>query len=159
MIIDNIQNYARYQEIPHIGCALKEIAEIYQSGIYPENDQELSNEIKINRVVFRGKQERVPNIFENHHQWVDIHFIFEGSEKILVTPAKELKRMENYNADNDIEFFEGTGKIELVLNPGAFLVCYPEEAHCVGGLGNPSSSSQIKKLVGKIKGSDKKRKL
>lgn len=154
MIIDEIQHYQRYQEMVKIGSTLKEIYQLYQGGVFPTTNQELTPTIKINSVRFQAKEARKKKIFENHQQWLDIHFIFSGSEKILIGQPEKMVQTKAYNLENDIEFFEGKEQVALTLEAGQFLVCYPGEAHCVGVSGTLDKGMTIEKLVGKLKISD-----
>lgn len=154
MIIDEIINYQRYQEIGVLAQALKTMYDIYQSKIFPTDNQELSARSKINSVSFMSRLPGEDEQFENHRQWLDIHFIFSGSEEILVGSASQMEVQQAYDQSQDIEFLSGTETVRVTLEAGQFLICYPGEAHCVGVSGNPEQAAPISKLVGKIKMTD-----
>ncbi|MBE9389751.1 YhcH/YjgK/YiaL family protein [Vagococcus salmoninarum] len=154
MIIDDITNYQRYQELDDLAQALEIMYDIYQSKNFPTDNQELSARSKINSVSFMSRLPEEDEQFENHRQWLDIHFIFNGSEEILVGSASQMEVQQAYDQSQDIEFLRGTETVKVTLEAGQFLICYPGEAHCVGVSGNPEQAVPISKLVGKIKMTD-----
>ena len=67
---------------------------------------------------------------ENHHQYVDIHYVLEGKEKILVSSRKDLERLTEFSDEKDCELFVIPNDVENVeLKRGDFLVVYPGESH------------------------------
>jgi YhcH/YjgK/YiaL family protein len=86
-------------------------------------------------------------VWEAHRKYLDIHCVIAGREKIGYAPLKALRPSAAYDAEKDIEFFEGSGDF-LIASPGTFIMMLPQDAH------KPGLSVQepewIKKLVMKI---------
>ncbi len=67
--------------------------------------------------------------FEAHRLYIDLQFLWEGSEFIAITPQQGLKRICRYNRKNDIEFFKYKRSSVLLMRPGTVAVLFPEDAH------------------------------
>lgn len=67
---------------------------------------------------------------ENHHKYIDIHYVIHGAEKILVSSSDSLVRVTEFSEENDCELFEIPENVDVVdLQEGDFLVVYPGESH------------------------------
>ncbi len=69
--------------------------------------------------------------FEAHRRYADIQYCVEGSETIGVSLDKDFEVSVPYNAERDIEFYEGRGRdVALMpMRPGHFLLLYPHDFH------------------------------
>lgn len=143
MIIDNMKNIQRYQEIEDFHAMLKKMSE-YST----KHEIEVIQALPINKLTFAAKTESEA-VYENHKKNIDIHFILAGEERISLADATTLSELRPYDENKDIMFLEGEAQVTLVLRPGDFLICYPQEAHKVGVRAN-SETKEITKLVGKI---------
>lgn len=83
--------------------------------------------------------------FEAHKNYIDIHYIVKGSERIEVAITDRLKAGE-YKPD--IMFLEGEGNGEIILNEGDFLICFPMDAHKPGIL--VKQSEHVRKAIFKV---------
>lgn len=145
MIVDNIKNLQRYQEMKEFYQMLKIMRDY-------TGQQELIAEQKlpINEVSFTARNKKEKGFYENHKKYIDIHYILAGEEKIDISDVSSLDEVEPYATDKDIMFLTGEAQVELILRKGDFLICYPQEAHKVGGMVG-DETREILKLVGKIK--------
>ena len=67
---------------------------------------------------------------ENHHKYIDIHYVIQGVEKIVVSSRKDLERITEFSEENDCELFAIPDDAKCVeLQSGDFLVVYPGESH------------------------------
>lgn len=87
---------------------------------------------------------------EYHRKYIDIHVVLEGSEYVEVGHITELECTEPFDEVNDIGFghLNTAAKFQGYLQPGYFLVCFPEDAHLVGA--HLKGQESVKKLVYKI---------
>ncbi|MGX6979546.1 YhcH/YjgK/YiaL family protein [Vagococcus elongatus] len=145
MIIDNVKNIQRYQEMEEIYLMLKTMKD------YSGQSELISRQkMTINKIVFTAKSEE-KRVFENHKKFIDVHYILSGEEKIDLADAAVLDELESYDTSKDIMFLSGNAQVEVILKPGDFLICYPSEAHKVGGKIS-DDTKEITKFVGKIEG-------
>lgn len=148
MIFDKISNRASYSHEPRLKKVLDYMAEISAES-FPEQSVKLEGELAfVNPVSFTTKPEE-QCVFEAHRRYADVHYVVEGCEKIVVRDIEAVKTLEEYSPQKDIGFYTCDEGIEIILHPGEFLVCYPQDAHKVG-IG-PCGPAEIKKLVGKIR--------
>ena len=87
--------------------------------------------------------------FESHRKYIDVQYIINGAEKIIIVPSCDLKQQIPYDSSKDIEFFSDNEKGEMFsLEAGDFLVIPPETAHmpCVSF----NRCTRVRKAVFKI---------
>lgn len=83
------------------------------------------------RYLIQEMQTQMPDLplWEAHRRHIDIQFILEGEETFGYTHRANLgARTRAYDAEDDIEFFEGTGEF-VTLRPGMFAIQFPHDAH------------------------------
>ena len=68
------------------------------------------------------------SFFEAHRNYLDIHLMLEGSERVEIAPPETLTEFDRVEA-NDFYAYRGEGQYRLVLSPGDFLVVFPNDAH------------------------------
>ncbi|MCJ8152359.1 YhcH/YjgK/YiaL family protein [Chryseobacterium sp. SSA4.19] len=83
-------------------------------------------------------------VWEAHRKYLDIHYILEGEETVLINDIEAMVSTKEY--EDDCELFAGEKLHEVHLKPGDFLILFPNEVHKTGIMCN-EISSQIKKLV------------
>lgn len=81
--------------------------------------------------------------FEFHKKYIDIHFIIEGEEKILVSSINELETTSEYNEKDDYGLQKGVPEIEILMKKGRFCIVYPDDSHM------PLVMTQVKKTIKK----------
>ena len=86
--------------------------------------------------------------WETHEQYADVHYIFEGEEKIGISKIDDLEKIDEYIPEKDITFYKGEGQF-VTLKKGDFIIFFPKEVH-VTGLAS-GICTQIKKVIIKIK--------
>jgi YhcH/YjgK/YiaL family protein len=92
--------------------------------------------------VYRSKP-LVQARFEAHRLYIDLQYVWEGSEIITVAPLDGLKRISGYNREKDMEFFEYKKTSALIMEPGMVAILFPEDAHA------PSLSFKKRQLIRK----------
>ncbi len=87
--------------------------------------------------------------WEAHKEYLDLHFPIRGEEQIDLALLEDLKAGD-YDASQDFQAAQGEKRASVVLKPGDFLVCYPQDVHrtAVAVNGQPET---IKKAVFKIR--------
>lgn len=87
--------------------------------------------------------------WEAHRDYLDVHVPISGTEQIDLGFLGRMKKGE-YQKDGDFQPADGEKNASVIMNPGDFLVCYPEDAHrtAVAANGQPET---VKKAIFKVK--------
>ena len=99
--------------------------------------------VMVNRYTTRAPAE-LP--YEAHRAYLDVHYIVSGRETLYWEDIGAMPPGEGYQADGDAELFRHDGGLPVVLEPGMFVVLYPQDAHkpgCVAG----SAAATVKVVV------------
>lgn len=124
MICDNISNIARYKNDKDLYTVLSALKSFLNGEPYESN--------LISKIV---KKEFATKLLEeaeleNHHKYIDVHYVVRGSEKILVNSNADLVRLTEFSEEKDCEMFAVSGdETSIVLREGDFLFVYPGESH------------------------------
>lgn len=148
MIYDHIKNKNSYRSLPELYSALTYLSTLENLEMPTPNTILIPEKLFCNPVTLTSKPEEAC-IYEAHKNYIDIHYIVEGCEKIAVSDIANLTTKTPYDSEKDIEFLEGSADGYVVLNEGNFLLCYPHDAHKVAMMHN--EPCDIKKVVFKIK--------
>jgi YhcH/YjgK/YiaL family protein len=89
---------------------------------------------------------------ETHRKYADIQVLLSGSECFEVFPKEGLPVREPYNPETDAEFYQVPVKTcaKITMEPGRFIVFFPEDAH-MPCLMTGSSPQPVKKVVIKLR--------
>ena len=90
--------------------------------------------------------------FEAHKDYLDIHVVIEGEERMDIAETSTLTPDETASKPEN-DFYAFTDKApahqSIILRHGDFLVAFPQDAHRVKG--QVSGPSDVRKVVFKIK--------
>ena len=150
MIIDYIENLAKYTNIPHvddIATFLKNMnIDDLSEGDYPLKGEELY--VKVLKYFPKNAKE---NNFETHEVYTDVQVIIKGEELIQIVPPDFLRKKIDYEIEGDFQFFSADNCIlDIVVRKGQFIVFFPQEAHKPGCL-YQDFKNPVMKLVFKAK--------
>jgi YhcH/YjgK/YiaL family protein len=149
MITDRIENHTLYPFGPAWKVAfdfLKTVTPGMENKKYFLQDNELYAGVDSYSTKAREDAK-----LEAHRNYVDIQVLISGSESFEVFPGKGLTVSESYNPEKDVEFYQvpAETRAKITLEPGQFIVFFPEDAH-MPCLMAGSSSQPVKKVVIKI---------
>ncbi|NNJ71302.1 MAG: YhcH/YjgK/YiaL family protein [Kiritimatiellales bacterium] len=68
-------------------------------------------------------------LLEGHRKYIDVQYVISGDESMGWCPREGLKNATDYDADKDLEFFEGEPESMVHVPPGSFVVFMPTDAH------------------------------
>jgi len=143
MIYDKIANADLYA-FRHAG--LSDAMEDMKSNLLGDADSALfhKNTAEFVTVPLSEKQ------FEAHKKYIDIHVVLEGREYVEVSHIGCLTNESAYDEARDFWLgdISGDAKFQGCLEPGYFLVCFPEDTHLVGA--HKERQTNVKKIVYKI---------
>ncbi len=148
MIYDKIENIGQYFGI---SSQLDEGLRFLQGldATISEGRHDLSEGDYANVEVYTTKRVNEKG-FEAHRRYIDIQYLIEGEERVLVHHLDELECSIPYDETRDVAFFihDAEGAVDVTLGRGFFVVFFPEDAHepqrCIGG------PQQVKKVVVKV---------
>ena len=86
-------------------------------------------------------------LIETHDKYIDVQVLLSGEETFGWKSRGQLKEgKEEYNEQNDIRFYADEAGLLFTLEPGEFVVFFPEDGHapCIG-------TGKIRKLVAKVR--------
>lgn len=140
MIKDNIKYAACYPELAEVLAELCRLDENTPTGQLVINENVRINVGEVENAQKEGY------LFEAHRDYIDVHYVLCGEEKLAYAEIDKMKTAKEYNPDADCEMLEGEGEI-ITLGQGDFCVTFPQDAHApfVG------KSDFLKKAVAKIK--------
>lgn len=87
--------------------------------------------------------------YESHRKFIDIQWIYEGTERLLITDISSLTPSDKYDDDKDvIHYVDDNNKSAMVLCPGSCAILFPKDAHKPARFLNKNCI--VKKVVGKV---------
>ena len=87
-------------------------------------------------------------LYEAHRRYIDLQYLVEGRETIYWRPVERLDSGGGLRIGPDIVFFRDAAGSALLLEPGLFVVFYPDDAHKPGC--HTDVPEQVRKIVVKI---------
>ena len=146
MVIDTLENFAKYVPLNPLFAAVAEYMgknDIFaqENGVVILDEKDLF----VNYTTAKGKAIGEARI-ESHNRMIDIQIPLSCPETMGYTPRKNLPEAE-YNEEKDITFYKGEAEKYITINPGEFVIFFPEDGHapCV------SENEEIKKVIFKVK--------
>ncbi|MDD6214934.1 MAG: YhcH/YjgK/YiaL family protein [Firmicutes bacterium] len=150
MIIDTLNNCNKYEALhPGFKDAFDAIKKIMSSEF-------ISGQIDIcGKDIYASLQEYNTNIsddfkFEAHNKYIDIQFLLEGSEIIMVGKRDKMQLSNCYDEEKDIMFYIKNKNTTLAyLEQQSFAIIFPDEPHAPG-ISSSGKPDMVKKIVVKV---------
>ena len=146
MIIDTLDNLEKYSNLNPLFPKVVEYLKQIDLTSHPVGKEMIDGEnLFVNYAIAKGKTKDEAKI-ESHNVMIDIQIPLSCSETMGYTPRKNLTEAE-YNAEKDITFYPGLAEKYITINPGEFVIFFPQDGHapCV------SDESEIVKVIFKVK--------
>ena len=129
MILDTLENAAKY-------AGLKAgISEAFgfldQPGLaeLPDGKHEICGDRVFAIIAHEQGRKSEDGELEGHRKYLDIQYVISGDESMGWHPREGLKNSVDYDAERDLEFFEGDAKSIIRVPPGSFIIFLPTDAH------------------------------
>lgn len=148
MIFDSIKYKNNYKYFPALYQALNYIDSLPHWELPTPRVVLDEGKLFCNLVTFTSKPED-QCLYEAHRNYIDLHFIVSGIERIATSDICSLTSEVPYAPEKDIEFLKGGEDGCYELKPGQFMVCFPGDAHKVAMM--KDYPADVKKIVFKIK--------
>lgn len=147
MLYDKIENIGRYMGLsPQLDEGLRFLQEL-DPNIAQGRHELGENYANVDVYVTKEVNEAG---FEAHRKYIDIQYLIEGEERVLVRHLGNMECTIPYDGDRDVAFFrhDEDRAAEVTLGRGSFVVLFPEDAHepqlCL------TAPQQVKKVVVKV---------
>lgn len=148
MIIDNIKNASRYENLSKeikMGLDwLKNFDKASEPGKYEIDGKNVYASVQ----SYESKLRENANA-EYHKVYADIQYLVSGEEIIYIHTDEQEMAAAEYLAEKDVAKFKSDIGTPIKLSAGDFILLYPDEAHqpgcCVG------APAHVDKVVIKIK--------
>ena len=146
MILDTLDNFDKYVALNPL---FPEVAAYLKNNNLAAHalGQELiiDEELFVNYCEVKGKTLEEAKV-ETHNKMIDIQIPVSSSETMRFTPRKNLPDVA-YDAEKDISFYDGAAEKYVTVNPGEFIIFFPQDGHapCI------SESKEFVKVIFKIK--------
>jgi YhcH/YjgK/YiaL family protein len=158
VILDTLENLERYRGLdPHLDRGLEELR-AFRSGKpgFPLEDGRhgLAGAELYASISSYLSQAPEAKLFEAHRRYLDVQVVFEGRETLYWAPLGRLRLEKEYSASEDIAFYSlGAGGLGqgLVLEPGLFVVLFPQDGHKPGCHPAGGQPQAVRKLVLKVR--------
>ncbi len=129
MILDTLKNAAKYAGLK-MGISeafgfldQPDLAEL------PDGKHEILGD-RVFAMIAHGDGRNVSDgELEGHRKYIDIQYVISGDESIGWSPREGLVSSTEYDAEKDLEFFEGKPDSVVRVPPGSFAVFLPTDAH------------------------------
>lgn len=147
MIISNLLNPSRMEVLHPLFKKLFDFVRSYDFSRAPLGRIDIDGD---NLYVMNTETEAVSQeqqLLELHNQYLDVHILLEGRERIGWKAASDLiQEVKAYSPEGDCALYSDAPTTYVDLLPGQFVVAYPEDAHapCIG-------EGKIRKLIAKVK--------
>ena len=146
MILDTLDNLYKYVALnPRIQQVVEFIAKNDLAAIPSGKVQIDGDEVFGNFQTLKGKEKEDAKL-ETHNVMLDIQIPFNTPETMGYTPRCLLPKAE-YNAQNDITFYEGLAEQYVTVHPGEFAIFMPQDGHapCI------APGKEVQKVIFKVK--------
>lgn len=148
MIYTDKANMASYYGISHRIDAAFDYIKTGDLLALPSGRNEVrGDEIFINRMSYTTAEEK-DTFFEAHEQYIDIHVLLEGHERIGISDGAGMKEMKR-EPETDFVEYEGATEVYCNMTPGKVLLVFPGEAHKVKI--KLKEQNAVEKVVVKVK--------
>lgn len=146
MILDKIENLVKYASINPLFQKVVEYLNTTDVASQPEGKVLIDGtDLFVNYNVAKGKSIDEARI-ETHDKMIDLQMPLSGPETFGFSPRADLPEAA-YNAEKDITFYEGRAEKYITVQPGEFVIFFPQDGHapCI------SDAEKIVKVIFKIK--------
>lgn len=132
--VGNILSFIKNNDLKSIACGRYDISE----GLFVN--------------IFESQTKEDDGVFEEHREYVDIHYLIDGVENIKYKTCEKCKELSDYDKNGDYQLFEVDTNESVSLEEGDMAIFFTREKHkpCL----TCKNSCTIKKAVFKLRKQD-----
>lgn len=129
MILDTLENAAKYAGLK-MGIS-EAFGFLDQPGLaeLPDGKYEIMGDHVFALVARENGRAVSDGELEGHRNYIDIQYVISGDESMGWSPREGLIHSVEYDAEKDLEFFQGEPQSLVRVPPGSFAVFLPTDAH------------------------------
>lgn len=148
MILDTIHLSSRYAVLhPAFEEAFRFLAKCDPKTLKPGRYELDGARLYANVEQTEGRGKEASKL-EAHREYVDIQYVLSGVEIIGWKACMDCSEdKKGYDAERDIEFFTDTPDVWVRVNPGQFVILFPEDAHAPQAGTGPLTKVVVKVLA------------
>jgi len=148
MILDSVNNASAYFTLnPRFRQAFEYIQNNDLSRMEPGKIVLDGDNLYISICEIEGRKPEVAKV-EAHKKYIDIQFIISGLETMGWTSIENcIHEADAYNAQNDIIFYTEKPSTYISVNPGEFVIFFPEDGHAPAIGDGPIKKAIVKVLI------------
>jgi len=146
MIFDSISNFKNFQNLHPLFRQVATFLDEHPLQEFPIGKHELGNSIYFTVSEYSTKDRR-EGFIECHQKYIDIQLITRGSEKVGIC-HKNKCTAGSYDENKDYQKLEGVVDW-LILQPGYFMIFFPQDGH-MPQIKTARKSEVVKKKVFKV---------
>ncbi|MBQ6819767.1 MAG: YhcH/YjgK/YiaL family protein [Clostridium sp.] len=129
MIVGKINDLIRYKGLnKNLDTAIDFIVNTDLNTLVDGRNEVDGDNVFINKFIYTGNEEG-DGFFEGHKDYLDIHMVLSGCEKLGYADISELTAVTEYDKNTDFTKFEGNIKNYIKLEPLDFALTFPEDIH------------------------------
>lgn len=149
MIIDTLENSARYESL-HEGfkAAFDMLKGLTKEDVAEAGRHELDGDKLFYMVQLYNTKDASEGKWEAHKKYIDIQFVYEGTEIMSWDSINNLPEGQTYSAEKDCYVYQAPNATDAILSAGTFAILYPEDLHKPSL--NYKESSPVVKIVVKV---------
>ena len=128
MVFGNIRDLKDYGYLEEDVLKCFEYAKNHDLLAYETGSHEIDGDNLFVNIVEYETTTPENRFWEAHRQYLDLHFMLRGPEQIDVNFIDNMEQKEFVEKDDFLPL-EGEANSHVVLRPGDFLICYPNDGH------------------------------
>ena len=130
MIIDTLSSWPKYLAIhPGFAQAFRYL-EAGNLDTGSETRQPINGDLIFASFMRRPAKTRETARLEAHRRHIDIQFLVSESEQFGWKPTADCVKPDgDFNEERDVQFFKDTATSWHAIQPGHFVIFFPEDAH------------------------------
>jgi biofilm protein TabA len=153
VIADILENLDRYRGLdPRLDRGLEALRRLVGNPPSADGRHELEGEDLFASFSTYEAGSPAKKLFEAHRRYIDIQAVLRGRELLYWAPLAGLASRSGYSETEDIAMYGDppAGGAGLTLEPGAFVVLFPQDAH-KPGCQAAGGGRTVRKLVLKVR--------
>lgn len=145
MIIDNLQNLERYTALHPLFVQVIEFLKTIDLQTCPQGKIVLKEDELFVDITETSPKLKEEALLETHNEFIDIQIPVSGPE-IMGYASRCMLPEAHYDREKDITFYDTPVDNYLNVNPGMFVIFFPQDAHAPA-----ITPVTLKKIIIKIK--------
>lgn len=147
MILGSLKHSHRYEGLHPLFVTLFDYVKTHDLTTVPTGRIELQGDDLFINVAEPTLKEAEDQVLEVHQQYIDIHIPLTATEVIGWRNIDELDAPDApFNTTDDFAVYSAPASTYVEVQPGEFLIVYPEDAH-----GPIIGEGTLRKLIAKVR--------